>query len=186
MKRYKRWFECFFGSISDFYKAHRTISIKLHCLIEQYFILNESIICKNSQIKVKEGEIYFCFQFSVSNVLYQNRTQEDVDEIVQNAMELDFFTNRSRNNFICEAKDILTERGEYNELEGAKYFFDDMELIKYSHKHKLFKIEDIPKDISPIINGIIRTSDGFIEERKRTQYKRLGVSKEYIDHFDSD
>ena len=127
MNKHNNWtaphFECFFSSIPDYIRGYDRILFSFPCVSIEHYILMKSIRCKGTQIKVNKGEVRFCFWFCISEIPSLVRTLDEAVEISQRILQLELFNDESRNNQICRRKDIRAERGKYDWINGAKYFY---------------------------------------------------------------
>jgi hypothetical protein len=160
-------FLCFFNKISDYYQAYDKIFLEFSCVCKKDFILYKSVKCKNNLIEVKGGNVLFGFHFEVNNYFPKKRSNEKVDEIAQKVRNLNFFIDEGMNNYICFIQDLDNQLNNLYELENARYFSNQPELIQYSFKHKLFSIDSIPDKIKGNIEEILAYSKGVIKALKR-------------------
>lgn len=179
-------FECFFSSITDYFRARNCISFEFPCVIKEDFILMDFIKCNDNLIEVKEGKVYFCFCFSISSIFSEVRTLEDAEKFAQGIQKLEFFTDTTRNNYICNRKHLKAERGKYDWIKGAKYFFNSTTLVKYAHKHGLFNLDSLPKDLKERVIGSLNISDEAIRELKWHVVKYDDVDSEYVTRYKDD
>lgn len=179
-------FECFFSSITDYFRCQKYISSEFLCVTEQNFILMDSIRCRDKEIEVNKGQVFFGFFFTVDDLLPTVQAPEDVERIANEIQNSEFFTDRTRNNYICDRKHLKVERGKHDWIKGAKYFYNSTTLVKYAHKHSLFNMETLPEDLMPDVIGSLNISDKAVKESKENLIRHGDVDPEYVYRYKDD
>lgn len=182
-------FHCFFNSISDFLEVSHIIFFNFDFPTLKYFMLKEPIKLKDKKIPIdlEKAENYFCFSFS--DILFNTkkhlrRSNKDIKDAVQRIMKLNYFTDESRNNYICKDEELKhIEKNKYGELNSGIYFYDDIGLIKYAFKHNFIDLESISDDTKSKIENILKIPDSETKILKEQAVKNFSYSQEYIDHF---
>jgi len=180
-------FECFFSSITDYFRCQKYISSEFLCVPKESFILMDSIRCKDKKIiEVKDEHFYFCFWFAISDIYSWIHNPEDVERIADEIQNSEFFTERPRKNYICDRKHLKVERGEYDWIKGTKYFWNSTTLVKYAHKHNLFDMKTLPEDVKERVIGCLNISDKAIKESKENYIRHGDVAPEYVTRYKDD
>ncbi|TXT62571.1 MAG: hypothetical protein BAJALOKI1v1_900001 [Promethearchaeota archaeon] len=175
-KMFELRFCCFCSDISDFYNAKEDIFWNYNCVIKQYFILKESIQCKNKIIKPEEGKTLFSFMYKISDYFPKKRSIEEVEDFANKIQNLEYFNDKARRNYICNLEYIRNELDKNWKLKNARYFFNEAELLKYCYKHGLISLEKIPSHIKQNIKELLKITNREIKDEKELARKYFGYN----------
>ncbi len=142
--------------------------------LEKYFILTESVHCKDMVIMPKNGSVYFCFFFEVTDYFPENRPLEEINKIAKRIQNLEYFTVKSKGNYICKVEDFKDFEEDWHDyyhmfINKGHYFFNNIELLKYCFKLDFFSLDSLSKDIKLRIIELLKISDAEIKELREIE-----------------
>ncbi|TXT67762.1 MAG: hypothetical protein BAJALOKI1v1_10025 [Promethearchaeota archaeon] len=159
---YKKYLYCFFNNILEFDKALSAVTSYRFLIFQSYFLLLKSIQCNDTTITATPEQPLFGFCVSISKSFPEKRSPEEVDKDVEKVCNWEFFTDKSRGNFICTMEAIenyFASKYPYPsplKQDFANYFDTASKVIKYAYEKGIFTMDSIPDDFKSAIKAAIK------------------------------